>query len=431
MRTIPRRTLLATPLALMLASACGNGNGGGTTTGKKEVEIFSWWTGGGEGAGLEKLIKEFEATEKPLKIKNSAVAGGSGTNAQDVLAGRLRANRPPDSFQGHAGAELFDYIKSGKLEPLDDFYTEHKLDKVFPDQLVDQITYEGSVYSVPVNIHRSNVLWFSPSVLDEAGLSEPPTTVEDFLQQLETVKSKTSQIPVSLGAQWTADHLLESVLLGTLGTDGYNQLWESGGDWGSPDVKAALENFQQILTYAQLEAASTDWQVAAANVANGKAAFNVMGDWAFGYFVTTGSDGLGKKAKQDFDWVASPGTDGTYMWLSDSFTLPVGAPNPEGARKWLALCSSQKGQDLFNPVKGSIPARQDADPALYEDYLAWALEEWKADDLAGSFWHGVTANNRWHTDIDSAVGLFLQSKEVDALQDALVTAAENSGQFEN
>lgn len=429
MRTIHRRTLLASPLALLFASACGNGSS--TTTSKNEVEIFSWWTGGGEGAGLNKLIAEFERTEKPLKIKNSAVAGGSGTNAQDVLAGRLRANRPPDSFQGHAGAELFDYILAEKLEPLDDFYAEHKLDKVFPSQLVDQITYDGSVYSVPVNIHRSNVLWFSPAVMDEAGLSAPPTSVEEFLSQLETVKSTTKHIPISLGAQWTADHLLESVLLGTLGTDGYNRLWEAGADWGSAEVKTALDKFAQILGYAQLEAASTDWQVAAANVANGKAAFNVMGDWAFGYFITTGSDGLGKKAKADFDWAASPGTDGTYLWLSDSFTLPVGAPNPEGAKKWLELCSSQKGQDMFNPVKGSIPARQDADPSLYKDYLAWALEEWKANDLAGSYWHGVTANNRWHTDIDSAVGLFLQSRDVAAFQDALVTAAENSGQFEN
>ena len=31
------------------------------------------------------------------------------------------------------------------------------------DQLVEQISYEGSVYSVPVNIHRSNVMWFNRS----------------------------------------------------------------------------------------------------------------------------------------------------------------------------------------------------------------------------------------------------------------------------
>jgi glucose/mannose transport system substrate-binding protein len=40
----------------------------------------------------------------------------------------------------------------------------------------------------------------------------------------------------------------------------------------------------------------------------------------------------------------------------------------------------------------------------------------------------VNANNKWHTDIDTAIGLFLQNKDVAKLQQALVSAAKNSGQ---
>jgi hypothetical protein len=40
-------------------------------------------------------------------------------------------------------------------------------------------------------------------------------------------------------------------------------------------------------------------------------------------------------------------------------------------------------------------------------------------------WHGVTVNNTWHTDIDTAVGLFLKHKDVGRFQKALVTAAES------
>ncbi len=45
--------------------------------------------------------------------------------------------------------------------------------------------------------------------------------------------------------------------------------------------------------------------------------------------------------------------------LSDSFGLPKNAPNRENVIKWLTLCASQEGQDAFNPIKGSIPARID------------------------------------------------------------------------
>lgn len=405
---------------VLLASACGDGGGDGGSGG--QIEVFSWWTGGGEEAGLNALIERYEEENEGVEFVNAAVAGGSGTNAQAVLEGRLQSQDPPDSFQGHAGAELQDYIEAGYLQPLDEFFDEQGLGAAYPDQLVEQISYEGSVYSVPVNIHRSNVMWFSPSVLEEAGVDGPPETLDELLEALEAVESETDAIPMVVGAQWTVDHLLESVLLGSLGTDAYNALWEPGASWDTPEVAGALETFDTILSYTQEESAAEDWQEASRRVSDGEAAFNIMGDWAAGYF-----DEVGALPGEDYDWAASPGTDGTYMWLSDSFTLPVGAPNEENTYSWLELVASKEGQDLFNPLKGSIPARSDADPARYADnpYLDSALAEWQAGpELAGSFWHGVTVGNRWKNDIDTAVGLYLGNGDLDALNEALHEAAQ-------
>ncbi|WP_346048678.1 ABC transporter substrate-binding protein [Actinomadura chokoriensis] len=408
---------------LLVATGCGGGDESGSKSHK--VEVFSWWTGPGEADGLAAMVDDFKSGNPGVEFVNASIAGGSGTQAKAVLASRLQNNEPPDSFQGHAGAELLDYIKAGQLEPLDSFYGQNGLRSVYPRQLLDQITYQGHIYSVPVNIHRSNVLWYHPGILQEAGISGPPASVDEFIGDLKAVKAKTGKIPLSLGAQWTADHLLESVLLGDLGTDGYNALWKKGADWSGPQVTKALQDFATIHSYTTTEAASTDWQGAAKNVVEGKAAFTVMGDWAYGYFVNPAPNGLAKKAGTDFKWAASPGTDGTYLWLSDSFTLPKGAPHRDGAIAWLKEASSKRGQDLFSPKKGSIPARTDADKSLYTGYLGWAFEQWQTTKLAGSFWHGVTANNKWHTDIDTAVGLFLQNKDAGKLQSTLVTAAKN------
>jgi glucose/mannose transport system substrate-binding protein len=119
-----------------------------------------------------------------------------------------------------------------------------------------------------------------------------------------------------------------------------------------------------------------------------------------------------------------PGTNGVYDWLSDSFTLAKGAPHRAAAVQWLAFLGSKKAQDTFNPLKGSIPARKDANPKLYDPYLKWALNQWKTDKLAGSLTHGVVASNAWNTDVDTALGLFLQSKDVKKFQSSLVTAAK-------
>ncbi|TDC94245.1 carbohydrate ABC transporter substrate-binding protein [Actinomadura sp. 7K507] len=411
-------------------SGCGANEDEGSNNDKSEVEVFSWWTGPGEADGLKAMQADFEKKNPGTKFTNAAIAGGSGTQAKAVLASRLQNKKPPDSFQGHAGAELLDYIKAGQIEPLDDFFKQNNLNSVYPKQLLDQITYKGHIYSVPVNIHRSNVLWYNPEILEDAGVDGPPKSIAEFITALKAVEDETGKVPLSLGAQWTADHLLENVLLGSLGTDAYNALWEPGADWGGAAVTKALNEFAQIMEYTTMEAASTDWQGAAKAVVDDKAAFNIMGDWAYGYFTGEAPNGLGKKLDTDFKYAPAPGTEGTYMWLSDSFTLPKGAPHRGGAIAWLKEVSSKEGQDLFNPKKGSIPARTDADKSLYTGYLQYAFERWNSPDikLAGSFWHGVTANNKWHTDIDTAVGLFLQSKDVGKLQQALVTAAQNSGQ---
>jgi glucose/mannose transport system substrate-binding protein len=148
-----------------------------------------------------------------------------------------------------------------------------------------------------------------------------------------------------------------------------------------------------------------------------------MGDWQDGYFSGATKQGnLAKKPGVDYKWTAVPGTGGVYDWLSDSFTLPKGAPHRAAAVQWLSFLGGKQAQDTFNPVKGSIPARQDANKALYGPYLKWALGEWKKDKLAGSLTHGVVASNAWNSAIDTALGLFTQSNDPGTFQKSLVSA---------
>ena len=413
--TVFRTALFGLVVALLLlVPTAGYGKSSAS-----QLEVFSWWTGGGEAHGLQALIKIWNKNHPTVPFKNETVAGGAGSNAKAVLAQRLAAHKPPDSFQGHAGAELLDYIKAGQVEPIDFIYKKYGFNKIMPKQLIQQITYKGHLYSVPVNIHRANILWYNPAALKKAGITGAPKTWGEFISDLKKAK-KAGLIPLSLAEQWTQKHLLETVMIGRLGPSGWAALWKKGGNWNSPSVKAALNRYKELLTYTNSDAASLTWQDASKLVADGKAAFNIMGDWADGYFRVD----LKKKPNKGYGWAAVPGTGGVYDWLSDSFTLPKSAPHRAAAVQWLGFLGSKKAQDTFNPLKGSIPARQDANPKLYDPYLKWALNQWKSDKLAGSLTHGVVASNAWNTDIDTALGLFLQTKDVGKLQTALVTAAK-------
>jgi glucose/mannose transport system substrate-binding protein len=391
---------------------------------KQQVEVFSWWTGGGEAAGLEAMIKVFKARYPDIEFINAAVAGGAGTNARAVLASRLQAGDPPDSWQGHAGQELIGtYVAGNQILPLNDLYEAEGWLKVMPETLIPLISDNGNIYSVPVNIHRANVLWYNPKILQDNNIAVP-TTMDEWFAAMDQLKA-AGVTPLALGEQWTKMHLLETVLLGTLGVESYNGLWTGKTDWGSPEVKVALENFAKLLTYANSDSASLSWQDASQLVVNGDAAFNVMGDWAEGYFRE-----LGKTPQVDYGWAPTPGTVGVFQFLSDSFVLAANAPHPESAMAWLKVAGSKEGQEAFNPVKGSICARTDCDKSLFGEYLQSAMNDWASNEVVGSLTHGVVANDSWKSEIDTALGLFVQGGDVDGFQSALVAACKSSGPCE-
>ena len=401
-------------IAMLTLSACGGG-------GAKKVEVFSWWTGGGEAAGLDAMIVVFNAKNPNIEFINAAVAGGAGTNARAVLATRLQAGDPPDSWQGHAGQELIGtYVAGNQIQPLNDLYASEGWLAVMPQTLIPLISDGGNIYSVPVNIHRANVMWYNPAVLSANGVSVP-TTMDEWFAAMDTLQA-AGVTPLALGEQWTKLHLLETVLLGTLGPDKYNGLWTGATDWGSAEVTKSLENFQKILTYTNSDSASLSWQDAAQLVVNGNAAFNVMGDWAEGYFRE-----LGKAPMADYGWAPVPGGVGVFQFLSDSFVLAVGAPDEDGAMAWLKVAGSKEGQEAFNPVKGSICARTDCDKSLFGAYLQSAMDDWASNIVVGSLTHGVVANDSWKSEIDTALGLFVQNGNLAAFQSALVAACAASG----
>ncbi|UOF90932.1 ABC transporter substrate-binding protein [Fodinisporobacter ferrooxydans] len=427
-------TAAAVMTSVLALTACGSsttGNqgapaGGGankTADAKKSVEIFSWWTGGGEEEGLKALIQLFKKQNPDVNVINAAVAGGAGTNAQAVLASRMQAGDPPDTFQVHAGAELLDsWVKAGKMQPLNDLYKEAGWTDKFPKSLVDMMSKDGKIYSVAVDIHRGNVLWINKKIFDDNHL-KPPTTFDEFFKDADILKAK-GITPLALGDKepWTATMLFEDVLLGELGPQGYDDLTQGKIKWDDPKVKQSLEIFKKMLTYVNSDHAARTWQDASQLVAKGQAAMNVMGDWAKGYFTSD----LKLKPNVDFEWTTTPGTGSSFMVISDTFGLPKGIKHPEETKTFLKLLGSVEGQDAFNPLKGSIPARVDADPSKYDVYSKQAMADFKKDALTPSIAHGSAMPQGFVTQMNQAINIFVTQGDVNTAATTLEQDAEQN-----
>lgn len=377
------------------------------------LEIFSWWAGD-EGPALEALINLFKQRHPNVTVENATVAGGAGVIARAVLKTRMLAGDPPDSFQIHAGQALIStWVVADRMEDLAPLFIQEGWMNHFPRGLLDMISHQGRIYSVPVNIHRSNVMWFNPARLREWGV-QPPRTWAEFLTVCRTLRGRGLEAPLALGENWTKQHLWESVALGVLGAADYTNLWNGRLRFNDPKVIEVWNTFGRVLECANRDAADLSWQQALDRVLDGTAAFNIMGDWAAGYMTTT------KRLRpgEGFGWAPSPGTAGVFMMLSDSFGLPRGAKNRTNAVNWLRLLGSKEGQDTFNPLKGSIPARTDADPARYNAYLQSAMRDWRTNRIVGSLVHGAVAPAPFQSQFATVLEIFLSTRNAQAAGNA-------------
>ncbi|QSO47197.1 extracellular solute-binding protein [Alicyclobacillus mengziensis] len=415
------------------SSGSGNSSNSGNTTtttstgtsgASGSVELFSWWTGVASSKALQQFINLYEKQYPGVKVVNAAVAGGAGSNAKAVLASRMEANKPPGTFQVHAGrGSLYSWVQAGDMAPLNSLYQQMGWNKVFPKSLLNLITFNGNIYAVPVDMQRDNVLWYNAKIFKKYNLT-PPTTFQQFFQDAKVLKSHgITPLALANHGNWETTLLWSDVLLGTVGPTEYNNLLDGKTSWNSPGVVQASNTFLKMMQYTNSDYESLHWAEADGLVAKGQAAMNVMGDWAQGYFTTT----AGLKPNVDFGWAPTPGTKGVFAAVADVFGLPskLSGQAKTNATNFLKVLGSAQGQKAFNTLKGTFSPRLDANPSDYDAYSQSAMASYKKDTLVLTPGQGAV-NPGFTTALENAMTQFVSSQNVNQFVSALQSAAQQN-----
>lgn len=389
------------------------------------VEVFSWWTSGGEAAALDALFDTLTAAQPDIEIVNAAIAGGGGSAARAVLQTRLGGGDPPDTWQTHHGAEILgQYAEPGFTTGLDSLYREQGWYDLIPPGLVDALSYNGEPQMVLTGVHRGNGFWYNKTLLDGQGITVGDTlSVNQFLSIAADLDAAGID-PLCVGDSgiWASAELFENTLVGAIGPEAYLGLWDGTTSFESQEVKDAIAIYSQFLDYQNDDHAALSWDQAVAKVIDGNCAFNSMGDWAFGEFLNAGlEEGV------DFGWVSHPGSDGAFVAVTDGFTLAVGAPNPDATIEWLKAIGSVEGQTAFNQLKGSICARTDCDRGDFGKYHNWSMDSFSDDVIVPTVVHGSAAPAAFQQALNDGITAFVVSRDVGALASELSAAAAASG----
>ena len=387
------------------------------------VEIYHWWTSGGEAKAINALVDVFKAKYPDVAVIQSPVAGGAGYVFQAVIKPLVLAGEAPDAFQMHAGYEGKPYYDGGYLDPITSLWNDEGWADVIPKVVQDMVKFGNDYYAVPVNIHRVNVVWYNKAVLTNNGIDPTTLTTWDaFFAACDKLKTAGVASPIALGdsGPWTATHVLEQIIASE-GIDFY-QNWVNGKVTSATDAKLldALTKFKTYLSYVNTDHSALTWDQAIAKVIKGDAAFSVMGDWANGEFYVAN-----KVYGTDYGTFAVPGTAGMYGLCIDCFQHPKGVKHPENSLKWLTVVGSKEGQDAFNPIKGSISARTDSDTTKYGPYQKAAIADFKAaTHMYPSVTHGSGAPQSFSAKLNDIISAFVTNKDVSATAKALTDATK-------
>jgi glucose/mannose transport system substrate-binding protein len=373
---------------------------------QEKLEMFSWWTGDGD-AGLRALVQKYNSLYPDVAVTNVTATVGPEADARAVLRTRMLVGDPPDTFQARGGEDLFDsWVISNRLEDLSGFYKTQGWGTVFPRDLIALLSTKTGIWSVPLAVNRSNVLWYVPARLSAWGV-DPPRTMEGLFAECRKLKDAGVSAPIAVGNASTLIHLWESIAVATLGPDDWSALWTGRLKFTDPRVVRVWDNFGKALEFANTDGADLSWQQAMDRVVEGESAFTYMGDWAESYLVGK----LKLTPGEGFAWVPAPGTNGIFVARTDSFSLPKGFKDKASVFKWLMMLGSKEAQDVFNPANGSISPRKDSDAEKYDDYFRSAIKDWRESRIVGSMAHGVAAPRSFVSQFAEVIAIYSATKD--------------------
>lgn len=341
-----------------------------------DVEVIHWWTSGGEQAAVSVLAEEFNALGDD-KWVDTAIAGGEAARATTMQ--RILGGDAPGAAQFNTSRQFEELIEAGLLLDLTELAEkEGWKDFIRPAEILEPCTRDGRIYCVPVNIHSNQWIWTNKDVYEQAGV-EDPKTWKDIVDSAPKFR-ENDIIPLALGGQgWQESLTFDAVFLGTAGKELWTQVYEekNAEAAASPEVLDVFETFGNLRDLVDEGSPNRNWNDATNLVITGKAAAQVMGDWARGEFAVAGQE-----AGVDYGCIPGPSQQPYLTLGGDIFLFPKqDDPEVEAAQlKMASMMVSPTVQAKFNNAKGSLPVRDDVDLGVADACMKKGLELLKNPD---------------------------------------------------
>ena len=318
---------------------------------------------------MAEFAKAFDATGN--KWVDGAIAG-SGDTARPIIISRILGGNPMGATQLNPGSDADELIAAGLMQDLTDLAIKEDWAHILrPASQLESCTKDGKVYCVPVNLHSAQWMWVNRHVFEDNGMPVPAN-----FNELMAAAPKLQELgiqPLSLAQGWPVGLMVNDLLVAIAGVDNFVKVYKDrdAAIATGPEFAAVFDAVANARQYATADKMVPQWNEAVALVIEGKAAANIMGDWAGGEFAVAGM-----VAGKDFDCLPGLGVTPVLNTGGDVFYFPKNA-DPAVTAAQMTLASTlvtKEVQVAFNLKKGSLPMRADVDLSMANDCMQKGLQ---------------------------------------------------------
>ena len=386
-----RTTAVAIGLGIALAAtgcAGSSGAGGSGSSNANGKVTVTFWENATTGPGVQywqDAAKAYHALHPNVTIK---IQGVQNEDLDGKLQTALNSNSAPDIFLQRGGGKMQAMVDAGQIQALDLTATD-KTNAGAAAVAGDSI--DGKVYAMPTDTQPEGI-YYSKDLFQQAGIASTPTTMDEL--EADVAKLKAIKVaPIAVGAKdaWPAAHWYYNFALrqcsqGTMAATAKSlkfddACWTKAGDDLTSFLK--VDPFQQgFLTASSQQGAGSS----AGQLANHKAAMELMGNWDPGVIASLTPD---QKALPDLGWFPFPAVTGgqgdptAIMGGSDGYSLSKNAPKE--AFGFLEFLVTKDQQEAFAKAFNSIPVNQAAQEVVTDPYNVSALQAFNKAAYATQF----------------------------------------------
>ena len=391
----PRRILAVVATIAVAASACTSGGGGGASptatppsptapataaSAAPEAVTIEWWHIQNNDPGLslwQDVADEFTADHPHVTID---ITVQENDPFKTAITTRMQAGDVPDLFQSWGGGGLAEQVEAGLVKDITADVAPWIDD--LNEGAVGLYRVDGKQYGNPFDLGMVG-FWYNEALFAEAGITEPPATWDELLADVQLLKD-AGITPIALGEQeqWPGMFYWAYLALRIAGSGAMLQA-ASDGSWDAPGFVQAGVELQRLIDLDPFQDGflAAKWDGAggqAATIAQGDAAFHLMGQWAPGTQqanTPAGDPGLG----DDLGWFPFPTVQGGAGEPTDAFGggngFAVGKDAPAEAVEFLRYATSPEVADRWGETNsGILPVTKGSEASVTDPYLVTVLE---------------------------------------------------------